>query len=131
MTTFAQTRSPRSLSLAAVDVCKMLLYPIPLPNIAQYSMARVKCTDVMIESLPVYTQSDRIPLSIGNEISTPFGGGIISGKTMGEARTIKGSTTVFIKGKPVVRMLDPALHNGMNAVGITISPAQTKVLVNS
>lgn len=130
MTTFAQTRSPRSRALAPVDVCKMP-FPVPVPNIALYTMAQVKCTEVMIESLPVYTQSDRISLSSGNEASAPFGGGVVSGKTVGEARAIQASTTVFIKGKPVVRMVDPTLHNGTNAVGITISPAQTKVLVNS
>ncbi len=131
--TFAQTRSPQSHTLSATDVCKMppAGAPLPIPNVALFSMAKTSFNKVMIMASPVFTMADKILLSSGNEASLAFGGGVVSGKAIGSARAVAGSSKVFMGGNPQVRMSDMMMHNNDNAPGNTLTPAQTKVMVLS
>jgi hypothetical protein len=59
-------------------------------------------------------------------------GGVMSGIITGPSRHVKGGVKVYSGGMPVTRLLNTTMQNLTNAMsGMTIVPAQTKVMVMS
>jgi len=131
------TLNRKGLLVAFADVCYMAIIPItgtkvplPLPNIAKLDTAKASIKNVKIKSLPALVLTDEVPQSNGNEPSVAFGGGLISGKAMGKARWLLGSTCVFMKGKPALSMQFPTFQNADNAPGFVQSAGQNVVQIN-
>ena len=58
-------------------------------------------------------------------------GGVASSMVMGPSRHLMGSVGVIYEGTPATKLTSPTGQNGMslNAPGMTIAPAQTKVMI--
>ena len=120
---------------AMPDVCKTpvgpSIVPIPYPNISMGTMAIPPTTalKVLIAGGPAHNLGTQIAMSNGDQPGVA--GGIISGMIMGPTKFLMGSTATMFGGKPAARLTSMRGQNGsnMNAVGATIAPAQTKVLV--
>lgn len=123
-------------SQAFPDVCKTPApngtVPVPYPNIAQGSMAKVNTASkkVLIQNMNGHTQQTVIAISNGDEAGTA--GGTTSGKFIGPMKWKASSKKVKFENKPVTRMNDATGQNGNNpnASGTTIAPSQTKVRAN-
>jgi len=117
------------------DVCKTpvgpAIVPIPYPNISQGAMAmpNTAAMKVLIAGGFGHTVGTQIPMSNGDQPGVA--GGIISGMIMGPTKFLMGSTATFFGGKPAARLTSMTGQNGssMNVPGVTMAPAQTKVLV--
>ncbi len=117
------------------DVCKTpvgpSVVPIPYPNFSMGAIALPTSTamKVLISGGPAHTVGTTIPLSNGDNPGVL--GGIKSGCVMGATKVLMGSTATFFKGKPGARLTSMTGHNGsnMNIPGMTIAPAQVKVLL--
>jgi hypothetical protein len=133
--TYALSRDA-DIAMAFPDVCYMAIIPIsgtkvplPIPNLAKLDTAEASIKNVKIKSLPALVLTDEVPQSNGNEPSVAFGGGLISGKAMGKARWLLGSTCVFMKGKPALSMPYPTFQNADNAPGFVLSVKQKVVQI--
>jgi hypothetical protein len=69
------------------------------------------------------------PISNGDQAGLNLG--TPSGTIMGPSRNTMGSLKVFSSAMPQTKMLNPTIQNNINAVGVTMTPAQTKVMVMS
>ena len=132
---FIKTQMP-ALSFAFPDVCKFIPPPagpgiIPLPNVSMSITAIPNILTQLICGMPAHNLMTANPLSFGNEVSIPFGGGVISSRFLGTMRNTTGSFKVFMDVCPATRMLDLSLQNGdpLDCVGQTLSPSQFKVMV--
>lgn len=130
---FANARSPQAQVMAPVNVCKINAKAdtAPLPNTAQFSQAQTGSTKFSIQSQPVCTVTDLIPLSQGDASAMPWGGGSVSNRAMGASQCTTGSSKVFLEGKAVTRQTDPSTSNEKNASGNTLKPAQQIVKIAS
>lgn len=124
------------MNLAFPDVCMTPIpgappIPIPYPNNANGCHAQPMSTvlKVMIGGKPAHNVKTSIMMSTGD--NPGIQGGVKSRKFIGPSKHSKGSSAVFAGGKPVTRLADPTKQNGGNAntFGVTIKPAQAKVLV--
>lgn len=102
------------------DVCKTPSpggpIPIPYPNIGKASDTskgpkKVKCDGEM-----TMVKGAKYSTTTGDEAGTA-GGGVISGKTKGEAEFMMYSFDVKFEGKNVCRLGDPLFHNKKNIMG--------------
>ena len=117
------------------DVCKTpagpVIVPIPYPNISMGATANPStgAMKVLISGGPAHTVGTEIPMSNGDQAGVV--GGLISGCIMGPTKFLMGSTATFFGGKPAARLTSMTGQNGsnMNIPGMTIAPAQTKVLI--
>ena len=127
--TFATTQSPVQ-TLGAAGVYKMPPYgtPAPQPNSALYTQAKDIGQKLTIAGNPVVVMPGEIPMSTGDSAGSM--GGAVSGKTMGAAKATKGSDKLFVGGKQVVLQSAMNTHNDLNTVGMTLGPAQTKLIVS-
>ncbi len=134
MMPFALTNQKGNLmSTGPTDVCKTPsptgTIPVPYPNMAMMTAADsgTLSKKVSIAGSKAATVKTVVKQSNGDEAGT--GGGVISGKNMGECGFLKGSFKVKIEGNPGVRLGDMTKHNGKppNTTGSAISPSQTKV----
>jgi hypothetical protein len=122
-----------AVSLAFPDVCTVPVGPVPVPtpfpNIAVSATAIPTQANVLIECMPAHNLATVNPISNGDEAGLLLG--VMSGMIMGPQRHLMGSMSVFLGGPPATRMLDPTAQNGMlpNAFGMTLSPAQVRVMV--
>jgi hypothetical protein len=107
--------------------------PIPYPNTGQYATANPStCSQkVFIMNMPIVTKKSEVPMSQGDNAGVA--GGVASGTVMGPDRHTMGSARVKIEGDPATKMPDPTGHNGssLNAMGSTLAPSQTKVMILS
>ena len=125
------TTRPGFICFAFPDVCMTPAapspVPIPYPNIGQLSDAE-QVSDgslggaVKVAGHPVIlANTSRIPVTTGDEAGTV---GVISGSIKGPATFTRGSLTVRVNGKPVVRLGDPTGQNNngpvSNAVGTVL-----------
>ncbi len=125
------------VSIATPDVCTTpvgpSVVPIPYPNIAQNAMAdpSTAVQKVLINGAPAHTLQTIVPTSSGDEAGVI--GGVMSGMIMGQCRHLMGASNVLIGGMPATRMTDTTGQNGssFNVQGSTMSPSQTKVIINS
>jgi len=128
-----------AMSMAMPDVCKVpvpspagpIPTPMPFPNIAMSTMAIPNQTKYFILAMPVHNLGTMTPMTSGDEAGTL--GGVVSNMIKGPSKHLKGSMKVLTMGMPTTRMLDQTGQNGAapNAMGTTIKPAQTKVMIMS
>ncbi len=127
---FAITKQGGML-LSPTDVCLTPAgpteIPVPYPNIAEPTMGDPACEKVLICGSPALNKSSSISQSNGDQAGV--GGGVMSGKIMGEVKFSQGSTKVNIQGNPAVRLTTPPTHNSNNCVGACLAPSQTTVLI--
>jgi hypothetical protein len=122
-------------NFAIPDVCLTpigtAIIPIPYPNFAMGATANPSTTakKVLINGMPAHTMKTVIPMSNGD--NTGVRKGVLSGKVMGPCRHTLGAFTVLLGGSPATKLTNMTGQNGksLNAVGATIAPAQTKVLI--
>ncbi|MBF0469873.1 MAG: DUF4150 domain-containing protein [Gammaproteobacteria bacterium] len=124
-------------SMAMPDVCKVpvpspagpIPTPMPFPNIALGNTAVPNQTKLMIMGMPAHNLMTMIPMTSGDEAGLL--GGLVSQMIKGPCKHLKGSTKMMIMGIPATRMLDQTGQNGAapNAMGTTIAPAQSKLMV--
>ena len=121
-------------NFAMPDVCKTPappapFVPIPYPNIAMGMTAIPNCFKVLIMAMPAHNLMTSIPLSNGDNPGVM--GGLVSQVFMGPSKHILGSFGVLHCGLPATKLTSPTGQNGMapNAMGMTIVPSQTKVLI--
>lgn len=131
---FAKTQMP-TLSFAFPDVCKFIPPPagpgiLPLPNISLSATSIPNILNQFICGMPVHNLMTNNPISLGNEVSIPFGGGVVSSRFLGSMQNTTGSFRVFRQGCPATKMLDVTMQNGppLDCVGVTLTPSQLKVL---
>lgn len=123
------------MNFAMPDVCLTpignAVIPIPYPNIAQGSTAKpnTAAKKVMISGAPAHNLQTEVPMSNGDNPGVRKG--VISGKVMGPRKNTMGATTILIGGKPATKLTSMTGQNGTsaNAVGATIAPAQTTVMI--
>ncbi len=119
------------MNLAPADVCKTPTpagpVPIPYPNISQGTMAVGFFPKVIWVGGPAHNLLTQVPLSNGDQAGAA--GGVVSSMIMGPTRHTAGSTKVILGSAPASRMTSPTTQNQMNAVGLALAPAQTKVLL--
>lgn len=136
MPAFPVTTTAGGICFAFPDICLTPIgtgsVPIPYPNIGQLADA-VDVSDstgtgeVTVGGNPVVlAETSTIPETTGDEAGSD--GGVTSGSTKGAVDFTRGSSTVTIHGKAVVRMLDPTEQNDGNAVGVVLGGV-TNVLV--
>ncbi|MGR6874862.1 DUF4150 domain-containing protein [Pseudomonas sp. HK3] len=117
------------------DVCKTpvgpAIVPLPYPNISMgaTAMPSSAAMKVLIAGGFAHTVGTQIPMSNGDQPGVA--GGLISGGIMGPTKFLMGSMATFFGGKPAARLTSMTGQNGssMNVPGVTIAPAQTKVLI--
>ncbi|MCP3137897.1 DUF4150 domain-containing protein [Pyxidicoccus xibeiensis] len=104
-------------TVAAPDVCKTPSpagpVPIPYPNIARSADTAKGSKTVDVEGNPLCVKDSNFSTSTGDEAGTA-GGGVVSGKTKGEAEFVNYSFDVKVEGKNVARAMDLMLHNDKN-----------------
>ena len=119
--------------LAGPDVCKVPApsgaVPTPFPNSGAPPMGNSPATKVLVSGMPALTKASKIPLSTGDEAGTA--GGVVSSKVSGEVEFIDGSVKVKFEGNPAVRLSTATKHNAGNAMGMVVSPSQSKVVIVS
>lgn len=103
--------------------------PVPYPNIGMAQMGNPTTKKILINGAPALTKASKIQPTNGDQA----GGnqGVVSGKIMGPAEFIMGSTKVKLEGNPAVFMGNPTKQNDGNAVGSHIQPSQNKVMIMS
>jgi hypothetical protein len=101
--------------------------PTPFPNIAMPVMAIPTVFNQFIQAMPVHNLLTTTPISNGDQAGLAMG--VASGMIMGPSRHILGSFKVFSSAMPQTKMLSPTMQNNTNMVGVTLSPAQVKVMV--
>ncbi len=125
------------MNMGIPDVCMTTVgpavIPIPYPNIAQGAMAdpSTAVQKVLISGAPAHTIQTIVPTSSGDESGVI--GGVMSGMIMGSQKHLMGANNVLIGGMPATKMTDPTGQNGtsFNVQGSTMTPSQTKVMINS
>ena len=128
---FANTQAP-AMNMAMPDVCKTpigpVITPIPYPNIAPTATAIPTIVNMFTMAMPDHNLMTKIPLSNGNQAGVLMG--VVSSLIMGPVNHTMGSTKVFKSAAPATMMLAPTGQNGMvpNAVGMTMTPCQAKVM---
>ncbi|SMP48409.1 protein of unknown function [Desulfonatronum zhilinae] len=128
---FATTKE-KGQAFAMPDVCQTPTpagpVPIPYPNTGMPQTGNPACTKVLINGMPALNKASKMQPTNGDQAGTA-GGGVVSGKIMGPAEFIMGSTKVKLQGNPAVFMGNPTKHNDGNAVGSNVAPSQNKVMI--
>lgn len=131
---FAVTLAGGQCMANAPDVCQVPSpagpVPTPFPNIGMPPMGNSPTTKVLVSGMPALTKASKIPMTNGDQAGTA-GGGVVSGKIMGEVEFVMGSTKVKFEGNPAVRLSAPTKHNAGNTIGQVLAPSQSKVMIMS
>ena len=101
--------------------------PVPYPNIGMPAMANPVTSKVMIGGMPALTKASKIQPTNGDQAGVSQG--VASGKIMGPAEIIQGSSKVKLEGNPAVYLGNPTKQNDGNAVGSILAPSQTTVMI--
>jgi hypothetical protein len=123
------------MNLAFPDVCNTPTpvgpVPIPYPNMAMgpTALPPTASLKVLMSGMPAHHLGTSVPMSNGDNAGVAMG--VASGMVMGPQRHTLGSFGVLVEGMPVTKMTSMTGQNGlsMNAPGVTLVPAQFKVLV--
>jgi hypothetical protein len=122
------------MNFAFPDVCLTpvpMPVPIPYPNFALGMTANpaTACKKIYLSCMPAHNLMTMIPLSLGDNAGVNTG--VASGMVMGPSRHLMGCVGVIYEGTPATKMTSPTGQNGLslNAPGLTIVPAQFKVLI--
>jgi hypothetical protein len=113
------------------DVCLTLLgapppVPVPYPDMSLQPMGVPFAPNVLFMGAPAHFLATVVPMS---EDDLPGEIGVISGTVMGPTERITCAPNVLVDGIPTVRLLDVALMNTVNTIGMTVAPSQVKVLI--
>jgi uncharacterized Zn-binding protein involved in type VI secretion len=96
------------------------MVPLPYPTVQDLSNSASTARSVRFNGSPAYLLGGTTqPQGKGDEAGT--GKGIRSGTVCGEVKPVKGSSTVRIEGKQVVREGDACTMNGGNNPGIYVT----------
>ncbi|PHV06748.1 hypothetical protein CSQ96_12190 [Janthinobacterium sp. BJB412] len=96
------------------------MVPLPYPTVQDLSNSTSTARSVRFNGAPAYLLDGTTqPKCTGDEPGT--GKGIRSGTVSGEVKPVKGSSTVRIEGKQVVREGDACTMNGGNNPGIYVT----------
>lgn len=120
------------MHFAFPDVCMVPTpagpIPTPFPNIALTPTAIPSQVKVLAMCMPVHNLMTITPLSNGDNAGVALG--VASGMVMGPGSAMMGSTNVLVGGPPVAKLTMPTKQNGLspNAVGMTVTPSQVKVM---
>jgi len=105
--------------------------PIPYPNMAPPLTANpaTACKKIYLSCMPAHNLTTQVPISQGDNAGV--GTGVASGMVMGPCNHLMGSVGVIYEGSPATKMTSPTGQNGMsmNAPGMTLVPAQFKVMI--
>ncbi|AJC22330.1 DUF4150 domain-containing protein [Pandoraea pulmonicola] len=126
-----------AIMLAMPDVCNTpigpIVVPLPYPNTGTTEMADPGglVQKVLVVGMPALNLGSKITLTEGDQAGSL--GGVVSGKTMGEACFLVGSARVRVGGKPAVRLTAQTGQNGAppNVQGSVVAPSQTTVSILS
>jgi uncharacterized Zn-binding protein involved in type VI secretion len=100
------------------------MVPAAYPTVQDLSSSVGVASSVNFNGCPVYLlNASTQPACKGDEAGT--GGGIRSGTVNGEVKPVKGSSTVRIEGKQVIREGDPCTMNGGNNPGVYVTVPAT------
>lgn len=114
------------------DVCKTPTpagpVPVPYPNTGMPAAANPVTQKVLIDGMPVLTQSSKVQPSNGDQAGVA--GGEVSGQIMGTIEFVSGTVMTKFEGKPGIFVNCPSTHNKNNTIGTVKAAAQTKVLVS-
>ena len=104
--------------------------PMPYPNKSKGTMDLPSSVvlKVMFAGKPAHNIKSTCPLSPPPHAG--INGGVKSKKIINSTKHNRGSKKVFVGGKPVTKLGDPTKQNSGNAFGVTIKPAQTKIMVS-
>lgn len=128
---FAVTKENGQL-MAMPDVCLTPAppappVPVPYPNIGMPQMGNPVTTKVLINGMPALTKASKVSPTNGDQAGVNQGA--VSGKIMGPAEFIMGSTKVKLEGNPAVFLGNMTKQNDGNAVGSVLAPSQNKVMI--
>lgn len=94
--------------------------PLPYPTIQDLADSVSVVDSVRFNGKPAYVlDQSKQPSCKGDDAGT--GGGIRSGTVNGEVKPVKGSGTVRVGGKPIIREGDPCTMNGGNNPGVYVT----------
>lgn len=100
------------------------MVPVAYPVVQDLSSSVNVASTVNFNGCPAYLlDASTQPTCTGDAAGT--GGGIRSGTVSGEVKPVKGSSTVRIEGKQVIREGDPCTMNGGNNPGVYITVPAT------
>jgi hypothetical protein len=133
---FANTQMG-GMSLGFPDVCLTPIpspagpipTPLPYPNIAMGMMGVPAVYNVLFGGAPAENLLTMSPMSSGNEAGAM--GGVASCVIIGPDRYILGSFKVVLGGVFATRMTSPTIQNSTNCPGISLVPAQVRVMLFS
>jgi hypothetical protein len=105
--------------------------PIPYPNINMSVTAVPTQFNTFIMCMPAHNMTTLRTISMGDNAGVNLG--VMSGMDMGPGGAMMGSATFFVGGPPATKLTMPTKQNGVspNAIGMTISPSQIRMLVLS
>lgn len=133
---FVNAQGPMpGMNFAFPDVCLTPTpvgpIPIPYPNIAMTTTKVPTQFNTLIMCMPAHNLTTTGTISMGDNAGINLG--VMSGMDMGPDRAMLGSFTLFLGGPPATKMTMPTQQNGLspNSFGMTLSPAQTLMLVLS
>jgi hypothetical protein len=122
------------MNLGFPDVCLtpiVVPVPVPYPNLAMGMTANpaTACKKIYLSCMPAHNLATQIPISQGDNAGVNMG--VASGMVMGPSKHLMGSFGVIYEGAPATKMTSLTGQNGMslNAPGMTLVPAQFKVMV--
>ena len=119
------------LNLGFPDVCLTppTAIPVPYPNISFGPLGFPPSPNVMWACTPAHHLMTTPMLSIGDTPGVMMG--VASGTDMAPTRPVIGAFTTLVNGIPATRLTSINIHNNTNAPGMTIVPAQPKVIILS
>jgi hypothetical protein len=100
---------------------------VPYPNDALAPTAHPVTKKVLMVGVPALTTASKMEPTQGDQGGSA-GGGVVSGKIMGEAH-VEGTSKVKLEGKSATALGNPTQHNGRNAPGQMVVPSQNKVMI--
>lgn len=123
-----------AIGFAFPDVCltpAVVPVPIPYPNISMRPTSIPTVLNVFTMMMPNHNLLTQQPMTMGDNAGVNMG--VASGMVMGPSQNYTSSVKVIQSVAPVTRMLDVSGHNGMspNMVGVSLTPAQVRVLILS
>ncbi len=101
--------------------------PIPYPNISFGPLGFPPAWNVFWMGTPAHNLMTQPAMSVGDQPGVMLG--VASHTVMGPSRPVLGAFTMLVDGMPATRMTSMYLMNTMNAPGITVVPAQVKVVI--
>jgi hypothetical protein len=119
------------MNLGFPDVCMTPIgptpVPIPYPNFSLGPVGVPPSPNVLWMCTPAHTLMTKPVFSLGDNpgIAT----GIASATVMAPTHHVTGAFTVLTNGIPSTRMTSVNIQNNTNCPGMTIVPAQVKVLL--